>query len=288
MGPAAAIRAHHPAAHITLLTTVAFAELARAAPYFDEVWVDGRPRLTEPRALLALRRQLRGAGFARVYDLQTSDRSGAYFRLFGPGKRPEWSGIARGASHPHRNPGRDHMHTIDRQAEQLAAAGIAAVPLADLGWAARPIARFALPEAFVLLVPGGSAHRTKKRWPVEHFAVLAGAIAAAGACPVVIGGPGERPLGAAILAACLAARDLTGQTSFGEIVGLGRSARRTIGNDTGPTHLAIAAGSPATVLYSAASNPDLTAPRGPAVVVLRRADLADLSVAEVAATLRLS
>ena len=36
----------------------------------------------------------------------------------------EWSGIAPGCSHPHGNPRRDSLHTIERQAEQLAAAGI--------------------------------------------------------------------------------------------------------------------------------------------------------------------
>jgi hypothetical protein len=39
------------------------------------------------------------------------------------------------------------------------------------------------------------------------------------------------------------------------------------------------------VLYSAASDPALTAPRGPDVVILRRDDLAHLSVDEVAVTL---
>jgi hypothetical protein len=52
-------------------------------------------------------------------------------------------------------------------------------------------------------------------------------------------------------------------------------------------HLAVVGGAPATVLYSAASDPALTAPRGPDVVILRRDDLADLSVDEVAATLSL-
>ena len=46
-------------------------------------------------------------------------------------------------------------------------------------------------------------------------------------------------------------------------------------------HLAVAAGSSATVLYSAASDPALTAPRGRDVRVLRRASLADLSLDEV-------
>jgi ADP-heptose:LPS heptosyltransferase len=285
MGPAAAIRAHHPGAHVTLLTTAAFAGLARRAPYFDAVWLDERPRLLAPRALLALRRRLRAAGFARVYDLQTSDRSSAYYRLMGPGRRPQWSGIARGASHPHDNPGRDLMHTLDRQAEQLARIGIEAVPAPDLAWAAEDVARFALLRPIVLLVPGGAAHRPEQRWPAERYAVLAGWIAARGATPVVIGGKDEAPLGAAIVAACPAARDLTGQTSLGEIVGLAAIAHRAIGNDTGPMHLLVAGGCPATVLYSAASDPDLTAPRGRDVVILRRPRLADLGLAEVAASL---
>src|ERR1700747_990376 len=88
MAPAAAIRAHHAAARITLLTTAPFAELALRSPYFDEVWIDERPGLFAFRGLLALRRRLRN-GFSRVYDLQTSDRSSNYFRLMLPGKRPE-------------------------------------------------------------------------------------------------------------------------------------------------------------------------------------------------------
>jgi hypothetical protein len=47
----------------------------------------------------------------------------------------------------------------------------------------------------------------------------------------------------------------------------------------------VAAGSPATVLYSSASDPALTAPRGPRVRILQRAGLGDLGVEEVAATL---
>jgi ADP-heptose:LPS heptosyltransferase len=285
MGPAAAIRAHHPVARITLLTTASFAALARRAPYFDEVWLDERPTLLAPRALLRLRRRLRAGGFARIYDLQTSDRSSAYFRLIGPGRRPEWNGTARGASHPHDNPARDLMHTIDRQADQLRRAGIAAVPAPDLSWAAEPVDRFGLSGRLLVLVPGGAAHRLEKRWPAERYAALARHIAERGAVPVVIGGTGEGPLGKAIRAACPAARDLTGQTSFGEIVGLGRIAVRAVGNDTGPMHLLAAAGAPATVLYSAASDPQLTAPRGAEILVLRRKSLADLSVEEVAASL---
>lgn len=285
MGPAAAIRAHHQDAQVTLLTTATVAALAREAPYFDEVWLDTRPGVTRPRGLLALRRRLRAAQFQRVYDLQTSDRSSFYYHLMGPGRRPEWSGIALGASHRHTNPARDFMHTLDRQAEQLRLAGIASVPAPDLTWARADLERFALPPRMLVLVPGGAPHRPAKRWPIERFAALAQRAAAAGLTPVVIGGASEAALGRAIAAAAPMARDLTGMTTLGDIAALGARAIHAVGNDTGPMHLLVAGGAAATVLYSAASDPALTAPRGPRVTILRRPSLDMLMVEAVAATL---
>lgn len=283
MGPAAAIRAHHAGAEITLLTTAPYAELARAAPYFDRVWIDERPRFFDPLGVWRLRHRLRQGGFDLVYDLQTSDRSSFYHRLMG---RPPWSGIARGASLPHLSPARDRMHTLERQAEQLRLAGIAPVPLPDLAWAARDVSHFGLPDRLLLLVPGGSLHRPEKRWPVERYAALAVLAARRRLAPVVVGGPAEAPLGAVIAERCSTAYDLTGRTSFGEIVALAHRAAYAVGNDTGPMHLVVAAGCAAAVLYSEASDPALTAPRGSAAVtILRRPRLADLAVEAVAATL---
>jgi ADP-heptose:LPS heptosyltransferase len=284
LGPLAAIRRHHPGAHITALTTAPFVPLLAASPSVDEIWVDPRPRAWQLGTWLALRRKLRGGRFGRVYDLQTSGRSSFYFRLFGPGQRPEWSGIAAGGSHPHANPRRDFMHTIERQAEQLQDAGIADVPPPDVSWLMADLGRYALPRRFALLVPGGSAARLQKRWPAASYGELARRLLARGITPVVIGIASERPLAATIRASCPEARDLTGQTSFAEIAALAREAQAAVGNDTGPMHLIAAAGCPSVVLFSADSDPALCAPRG-RVTVLRRADLAQLTIDEVAAVL---
>lgn len=285
MGPFAAIRAHHPDAHVTLLTTRAYAEFGRAGPWFDAVWVDERPKAWQVGRLLALRARLCGAGFARVYDLQTSGRSSRYFRLLGPGRRPEWSGTAKGCSHPHANPGRDAMHTLERQAEQLAMAGIACVPAPDLSWAGGDCARFGLAPPFALLVPGGAPHRPAKRWPAARYAELAERLAAAGIRPAVVGTAQDRDQTAAIAAACPAAVDLTGRTGFLDLAALARQAALAVGNDTGPMHLFAAAGCPCLVLYSQASDPALCAQRGPAVAILRRPTLDALTLAEVLAGL---
>lgn len=285
LGPMAAIRRHHADAEIVLLTTGPFAAFLREAPYFDAVWVDGRPGPLDLAGLLGLRRRLREAGFSRVYDLQTSTRSNWYFRLLGRRPRVEWSGIARGASHPHDNPARNAMHTLDRQADQLRGTGILDVPAPDLSWAKADLARFLVPQRYVVLVPGGAPHRPEKRWPAGHYAMLASMIVARGATPVVIGGPAERDVGAEISAAVPETRDLTGKTDLAEVAALGRRALWAVGNDTGPMHILVAAGATATVLYSAASDPALTAPRGATVQVLQRQSLGDLRVEEVAATL---
>ncbi len=280
LGPLAAIRRHHAGARIVLMTSAPFADFVRASPYADEVWIDPRPHKLNLPGLLALRRRLRGGNFARVYDLQTSDRSSLYFRLMGPG-RPEWSGIAPGCSHPHANPARDSMHTVDRQREQLAMAGIADVPAADLGWVAADLARFKLPDPYVLLVPGGSAGRPAKRWPIAKYGALATELLAHGATPVLIGGPDEKGLGETVRAVAPRARDLVGQTDFAEIAAMAKGAGAAIGNDTGPMHLIAAAGCPSVVLFSSESDPKLCAPRGAEVAVLRRESLKGLGVDEV-------
>jgi ADP-heptose:LPS heptosyltransferase len=285
LGPMAAIRRHHPEARITLLTSAAYAGFAAASPYFDEIWIDRRPGIGDPAGLWRLRRRIRGGRFERVYDLQTSDRSGWYFRLIGPGRRPEWSGIASGCSHPHDDPRRDRMHTIDRQRDQLASAGIDEVPLPDLSWSKADAARFGLSRPYALLVPGGAAHRPEKRWPAERFAALAGVLAARGVQPALIGSRLEQDLARQIQRLTPSAVDLTGQTDFLDLAALGRAARLALGNDTGPMHILAAAGAPSTVLFSAASDPALTAPRGVAVTILSRNRLADLTADEVAASL---
>lgn len=284
IGPFSAIRRHHADAELVLLTSAPYAALARASPYFDEVWVDERPSLFQPRGILHLRRLLREGGFSCVYDLQTSGRSSGYYHLFGR-PRPEWSGIARGASHPHRNPKRDAMHTVERQREQLGDAGIVEVPPPDIGWLDGDLARFTLPARFALLVPGGAAHRPRKRWPPSAYAGLAGMLEARGIASVLIDAAVDRSALDAIGAAAPGVVDLGGRTSLGQIAALARRAAIAIGNDTGPMHLIAAAGCPCVVLYSRASDPALTAPQGVQVKIIAVDDLARLPPETVAAAL---
>src|SRR3546814_13319932 len=95
-----AIRKHHGAAHLTLLPTRPYDELARASGWFDEVWLAERPPWWHFGGLLSRRRQLRGGCFAGIHELQTSALRRAYYRTIGR-PPPAWPGIQSGAPPPH-------------------------------------------------------------------------------------------------------------------------------------------------------------------------------------------
>ena len=283
----AAIRRHHRSAHTTLLTTPAFADWGARCPWFDDVWIDGRPSLlAKPLAWVSLRRRLIDGRFRRVYDLQTSGRTGLYFRMLPRRRRPEWSGEVAGCSHRHRNPRWASMHTVAVRAEQLAIAEIAEVPAPTLDWLDADIDRLAPPNAFSLIVPGGSAHRPEKRWPAECFAALARNLADSGLPPVLIGKNAEAAILAGIEREAPRSFNLCGRTSLDQIAALARRATCAVGNDTGPIHIAATVGCPTVVLFGPASDPKRCAPCGEAVTVLRRVPLASLPADDVIDTVQ--
>ncbi len=283
----ARIRAAHPNAPITLLTTPAFKALAKASPYFDRVWTDGRP--AGLGAWLRLVFRIRRARFARVYDLQCNDRTNLIFQALRPFP-PVWSGTAAGCGLPDRDPARMETHSLERLARQLQLAGIwpdaptarmtAAPP--DVSWLVAGADTLPPAKPLALLIPGSAATRPLKRWPAESYGKLAASLIGRGFDVAVIGAAQERGIATTIVRAAPSARDLTGKTDFAAIARLGATAAVVVGNDTGPTHLVAAAGAPTVCLFSADSRPELSAPRG-RVMVLHRHDLANLDVTEVLA-----
>ncbi|KAF0178975.1 MAG: glycosyltransferase family 9 protein [Hyphomonadaceae bacterium] len=287
------IREYHMGARITLLTTPVFEAFAKASPYFDIVETDGRER--DPQAVAQMLQRLRGAKYDMVYDLQTSGRTSNYFQGLRPWP-PNWSGVAPGCSHPHANPARETMHTLDRLADQLFEAGImeaceiGAAPLPDLSWVrmsqkdpprVQP-AYFGLKPPYGLIIPGASAHRPEKRWPAERYGELATAIIKRGAMPAIIGHTDEKEAAAAILRVEPRTKNLVSRTDFFALAALAERAAFSVGNDTGPMHIAAAAGSPCVVLFSSESDPDRVCPRGRGGVMAVTAEsLAAMTVAQV-------
>jgi ADP-heptose:LPS heptosyltransferase len=269
------VRATHPSARITLLTTEPFEAFAKACPYFDIVEADGRPRDIKGRTDLI--RRLRAANYDMVYDFQNNDRTAQYFVGL-TGKKPLWSGAAKGASHQHINPERAEMHNFDRLAEQLVHAGLGPKPPGDpTGWFIgqdltpsldwiRPAFRdpprfqpafFGLNGPYALIIPGSSAEHPEKRWPVDRFIGLSSWFAGGGVTPVIVGGKAEGDIGIQIQRKEPRAKSIIGRTDLFQLATLSERALLAIGGDTGPMHLAAAARAPGICLFAQEWNEEM-------------------------------
>jgi len=117
-----------------------------------------------------------------------------------------------------------------------------------------------LPAGFLALHPGSGSRR--KNWPAERFAELAGRERAPW---LLVQGPAD-DAAAAVLATvpgAVVARDLPLRT----LAALLARAGAYVGNDSGITHLAAAAGAPTVALFGA-TDPKLWAPIGPRVRIV--------------------
>jgi ADP-heptose:LPS heptosyltransferase len=281
-----AIRAHHPGAHLTLLTRQPFVKLAEKMPWFDEVVADPNPKLLQAGKWLGLRRMLRNGGFRRVYDLQGNDRTGFYFRLFGR-NTGEWCGPAKGCSHPRHDHRRDPVPAAERMLRFLESLDVPRAGAGDTSWLTGDLSHLALPERYVVLVPGCAPQHPHKRWPATHYAELARLLAAQGIATVAVGTAVDQDAIGEIRAASPGVIDLAGKTDIGQLAEVARQSLGVVGNDTGPIHITACTGTPTLVLMSGKSDPVRMTPHGADVGFLQRDALADLPAADVMKSIRM-
>lgn len=127
--------------------------------------------------------------------------------------------------------------------------------------------------AYLVINPAGGRNPGMvldvKRYPPEQLAALANRLASAyNLRIVVIAGPSDGDLVSVVSERLDApAASFVGALSFGEIAALAHDARLYIGNDTGLTHLAAAAGA-TTAMILGPSDPQRYAPFAPAALAL--------------------
>lgn len=106
----------------------------------------------------------------------------------------------------------------------------------------------------------GAAHGPAKRWPVQHYADLARALAERGFDCWIVGSEADSAIGQEIVAAapehCV---DFCGQTRLGDVIDLLSLAQTVVGNDTGLTHIASAVVKHVVALYGS-THPDYAPP----------------------------
>jgi heptosyltransferase II len=121
----------------------------------------------------------------------------------------------------------------------------------------------------IALAPG-AAWGESKMWPASRFGQLAGRLLGLGLQPLVVIGPGEEMLGAAVARAAAAPLPVVGSdVDVAGLAGLVAQVAALVGNDSGAMHMAAMVGTPVVALFGP-TDPVRTAPVGSGHVVLSR------------------
>lgn len=158
----------------------------------------------------------------------------------------------------HRGP--SDRHEVEYNLNFLAALDIAApaeipdphidVTAADRDEAAALLAAAGLAGREYIVVHPGSGG-SSLNWSRERYRTLVNELArTTGLAVVVTGGPAEAELAAFVAGPGAGRASLAGQTTFGALVGILAGARLFISGNTGPMHVAAAAGAPTLALFT--------------------------------------
>lgn len=273
LGIVRAIRNHHKDAHITILTTTPYKDLALKSDYIDEVIIDPRPKLFQITKWINLYKNLNKQSFDIVYDLQINDRTALYYKLLKT--KPIWIGALKKQD-------RDKSDfAFYRHKKMLEAHGIKGATIDKMDWMKGDLSHFPLQKPYALIVPGCAPTRPEKRWPATHYAQLCHDLTALNIQPVLLGTNDEAEILNSIAVQCPSALNLLGKTSLYDIAPLARDAKFAVGNDTGPMHIIGPTGCPSLVLFSGSSDPNKHAPLGENIKTIQKDNIVDISVSEV-------
>ncbi|MHC4916382.1 MAG: glycosyltransferase family 9 protein [Planctomycetota bacterium] len=268
-----ALRAALPEAHIAWAIDDRAAPLLEGLGEVNEFLVmprrslRRRSRWARWRALAAYRRRLRAGGFDAAVDFQGLAKSALVGYFSGAAKRigPPRGNGARELSWLFYNctpeiPA-EARHVAEKSRALLAPLGVdLAADLPSPQLPAHPAAAASVESAlaeiglaagsYAVLNPG--AGWPTKLWPPEHFSALAGLIRSELGLEVVVSWFGaEERRTAEEISAGGAARPAP-ETDLPELAELLRRAALFVGSDTGPTHVAAAAGAPTVALFGPA------------------------------------
>jgi lipopolysaccharide heptosyltransferase I len=235
---------------------------ARHAPFVELVRSvnDVVPLERGTRGWIDVVRRLRGGRYDAALDFQGLMKSAVIARVSGAarvvgfsiwhlrekGARPFYSEV--------NVPGAGTHHVIRKNLALLGALGVASetieFPLRDVPSPALDVIRSSQggAGAFALINPG--AAWPNKRWPPGRFGEVAAFLRDVRGLPsYVLWGPGEAPLAQAVIDASGGAARLAPPTTTVDLVALVRAAAVMVSGDTGPLHIAAAAGTPAVAIH---------------------------------------
>jgi len=263
-------RRAHPEAELTVLARPLIRALWAMHPAVDRLETMGKPQPTV--------QSLKPAHFDRAYIFPNSFRSAFIPFLAGVprriGARGHWRRLmlTETVRLPDGHQQFEYLKILGVQGEPPAPQ--LAVPeesfnslnnrLAAAGF--RPACR-----TVITLLPG-AARGPSKRWPAEHFIVLAKRLRAELGAQILLGGGPDDAAVCAEIAAAVGpeAISLAGQTTVAEWAALLKMSQCVVSNDSGGMHLAMAVGTPVAAIFGITDSRK-TGPLGRSVVLQKSA-----------------
>ena len=276
------IRQKYPDSKITLLTDIKFKFFSDRIIFVDEIIYENRPSFFRIDKWLTIIFKIIKRRFNIVFDLQNSDRTSVYYffiKLFNP--KTVWSGNRRGGKFKYHPKNFESIPIKDRIKNQLLLMDIEIYDKPDISWMMKKNIINLPNNDFVILLPGSSPEHKHKRWPAEKFAELANYLKEKKIDSIILGqshSEGEELKKIKLLAPKII--DFSDQ-DLDCLATTASKAIGAIGNDTGPTFVAAAAGCPITWLLSNHTDPNITQLLGSKVNTLKKDNIIDITVDEV-------
>ena len=250
---AAALRNRYPQARIDWVVDPRYLELLDLVESLDRrIPLDPRG-LVRGGASRQTLRDLRMAGYDAVIDLQGLLKSAVLAKLVGARRTIGFprqhlrEPTARFFYSDTPDPG-DAKHVIDKALRLLTAVGVTDQTIHFPIRIPRLSPTEITSGPYAIVNPG--AAWPNKRWPPERFGAVAAAVQREwGMRSIVLWGPGEEALAAAVVAASQGAAEVAPPTRIVDLVGLAWDARLMISGDTGPLHIGGAVGTPLLALF---------------------------------------
>lgn len=279
MYPIFSIEKHFRDCKITVLTEAKYEDLFKSIPFVKDIRLDNRPRFYSIFSYISLIVWYIKSDFDWVFDLQTSKRTSFYFFIFSLFKKVKWSGIEKKCSHPHLASNRRLLHTIERQKQQLKCAGINVTQKPNWNLFIEKSKKFNIPKPYAIIVPGGSRRRVNKRWDYINYLTIINYLTKKDINIVLVGGKDEEKI---VHKFNISKNifNLIGKTNIIDLAYLSRFADLILGNDTGPMHLLVVSSKNTAkkiVLFGKGSNPNLCAPIGKNVFIIKEENINDIS-----------
>ncbi len=258
----AALHAWRPDLRLSVLLEPPFAAVLEGNPAVAEVLLH--------RDFFSTASSLRRRRFPVTFNQHGGPTSAFLTAAAGSPSRICWSHCRFGFLYNLRIPdvgvldARKHFHTVEHRLTQFYWAGLPPSSIPPVQVFPQPDAMASVEQLlaahglgprspFAVLHPG-AAYFTK-RWALEHFAAAGQWLHSQhGLAPVIVLGPGDRELVPAVRRLFPSPAVVFDSLSLRELIALISRARLFLGNDSGPAHLASAAGRPVAIIFGSSDS----------------------------------